>query len=110
MSDENERDRVPVELAPDEPAHGPWRVYGADVSVPGYDVLQGIVSDRWTGVTLGRDVPRPADLALAAAAPDLRDAVQAAIDEFAIGNFNAARRQRVVEFLRKSLAKAEGSR
>lgn len=45
---------------------------------------------------------------LIAAAPELRDAVEAAIDEFAIGSFNAARRQRVVEFLRAALAKAEG--
>ncbi len=39
---------------------------------------------------------------------ELRDAVEAAIDEFAIGTFNAARRARVVEFLRAAIAKTEG--
>ena len=51
-----------------------------------------------------------ANARLIAAAPELKDAVQAAIDEFAIGSFNASRRQRVVEFLRAAIAKAEGSR
>lgn len=47
---------------------------------------------------------------LFAAAPDLLDAIQAALDEFAIGNFNAARRQRVVEFIRAAQRKARGGK
>lgn len=49
-----------------------------------------------------------ANARLITAAPDLRDAVQAALDEFAVGSFNAARRQRVVEFIRIALARSEG--
>lgn len=39
----------------------------------------------------------------------LRDACQVALDEFAIGNFNAARRQKAVEFIRATLGREHSS-
>jgi len=53
---------------------GPWVAYPEDTSCPGYDVMPGIISDRWTGLN-HTTAPRDADLAFIAAArtdiPDL---------------------------------------
>lgn len=60
------------------------------------------------GVMVISDDEAKANADLIAAAPEMFDAIQAALDEFAIGNFNAARRQRVVEFIRAAQRKARG--
>lgn len=48
------------------------------------------------------------DANLIATAPELLDAVQVALDEFANGSFNAARRAHAVEFIRAVQRKACG--
>jgi hypothetical protein len=61
---------------------GPWRRYADGSTVPGYDVLPGLVSDKWTDLTAHNNPPREDDLDLIAAlrnaAPALLRIVRAA--------------------------------
>lgn len=103
-----ERD-VQREVLPKQ-SDGPWSLK----EVPGADGHLSVVDSKglfvarvhWRGEVVTAEAR--ANARIIAAAPDLRDAVEAAIDEFAIGSFNAQRRQRVVEFLRRAVAEGGG--
>jgi hypothetical protein len=80
---------------------GPWKVYPSGRSVPGYDVCDRIVSDKWTGRSLSLVGCSDADARLIAAAPELLAALReiAALDGAYCGV--------AVELARAALTKAE---